>query len=159
MTIYTRNETVDLSMYTMLFIAADHAGFAKKEYLKKYFNVYGISFQDLGALVFDKNDDYPDYAKKLVHEVKKNSTHKGILICGSGQGVCMTANKTHGIRAALAWNIQSARASRNDDNANVLCLAGRLLSYKETEKIVHVWLQTPFSKKPRHYRRIQKIEE
>lgn len=143
----------------MLFIAADHAGYAKKEYLKKYFDAHGILFQDLGAHTFDKRDDYPDYAKKVANEVKKDTTHKGILICGSGQGVCITANKIHGIRAALAWNTQSATYSRTDDNANILCLAGKLLSNKETERIVHTWLQTHFSKKTRHTRRIQKIEK
>ena len=143
----------------MLFIAADHAGFRKKEYLKKYFKIHGILFQDLGARTLDKRDDYPDYAKKLVDEVKKNPLNKGILICGSGQGVCITANKVRGIRAALAWNMESAKYSRTDDNANVLCLAARLLLNKEMEKIVHVWIGTPFSKKTRHQRRIQKIEK
>ncbi|MBI2644571.1 RpiB/LacA/LacB family sugar-phosphate isomerase [Candidatus Uhrbacteria bacterium] len=143
----------------MLFIAADHAGYTKKEYLKKYFEAHGISFQDLGAHTLDRDDDYPDYAKKLAYEVKKNQLNKGILICGSGQGVCITANKVHGIRAALAWNSQSARASRTDDDVNVLCLAARLLSNKEMEKIVLAWLKTPFSKKTRHIRRIQNIEK
>lgn len=143
----------------MIYIAADHAGFAKKEYLKRYGEAHGIPFQDLGAQILKKNDDYPDYAKKLAHEVKKSPLHKGILLCGSGQGVCITANKIRGIRAALAWNTQSARASRSDDNTNVLCLAARLLSQKQLEDIVRTWLKTPFSKKPRHTRRIKKIEK
>jgi len=143
----------------MLFIASDHAGYVKKEHLKKYFEAHSISFQDLGALTFDKHDDYPDYAKKLSREVIKNKKNKGILLCGSGQGVCITANKIRGIRAALAWNTQSAKISRTDDDANVLCLAARLLSQKQLERITQAWLTTPFSKKSRHKRRIQKIEK
>jgi ribose 5-phosphate isomerase B len=143
----------------MLFIAADHAGFAKKERLKIYLQAQGIVFQDLGTRVFDAHDDYPDYAKKLSREVIKNTSNKGILLCASGQGVCITANKTHGIRAALAWNTASAQYSRTDDNTNVLCLAAKLLSQKKIEHIVKTWLATPFSKKIRHTRRIKKMEK
>lgn len=141
----------------MLYIAADHAGFQMKEHIKRFLEEKGIRVKDLGALTYDKDDDYPDVAHALAKQVSSGA-HRGIALCGSGQGMCIAANKTKGVRAALAWNEKSARASRNDDNANVLCLGGRLLSKKTVEACVLAWLETPFSGLARHKRRIRKIE-
>lgn len=142
----------------MLFLGADHAGFAVKEKLKDYLVRQGIAHTDLGAHAYNKNDDYPDFAKNVAKKVASSRTSRGILLCGSGQGVCIAANKIKGVRAALAWNEASARTCRQDDDANILCLPARLIPYPHLERITAVWLREPFSKLARHKRRIKKIE-
>lgn len=138
-----------------LYIAADHAGFALKESLKKYLAEQKMSVVDLGAPTLDEKDDYPVYAQALAKKVAQEKNARGILICGSGQGVCIVANRTPGIRAVLAWNPESARLSRNDDDANILCLPGRLSKSAATKTIVDTWLTTKFSGLARHKRRIK----
>lgn len=142
----------------MVFLGADHAGFAAKDKLIKYLVRQGIAHTDLGAHAYDAHDDYPDFAKTVAKKVASSQTARGILLCGSGQGVCIAANKIKGVRAALAWNEASAKACRQDDDANILCLPGRLIPYARLERIVAEWLKTPFSKLARHKRRIKKIE-
>ncbi|MDO8571731.1 MAG: ribose 5-phosphate isomerase B [bacterium] len=141
-----------------IFIGTDHAGFSLKEHLKNYLRSKKIPVIDVGAIKLEHNDDYPDYAFLLAKRVVKEKGSKGILLCGSGQGVCIAANKVKGTRAALAWNEKSAMLSRQDDDANILCMPARLISKKQVERIVDVWLKTPFSRLARHKRRIQKIE-
>ncbi len=140
-----------------LTIAADHRGFTLKTHIKKYLAGLGISVQDLGAFTHEEKDDFPDFAATLGRYVAKNPKNKGIVLCGSGQGVCIAANKIAGVRAALAWNKKSATLSRSDDNANVLCLGADLLSKKNVEEIISTWLATPFTGKARHLRRLKKI--
>jgi len=147
----------DILLSMKLFIASDHAGFFLKEYLRKYFITKKISVIDLGASSFVQEDDYPRYAFTLAKNIGKEKNSRGILLCGSGQGVCIAANKISGVRAALAWNTKSAILSRKDDDANILCLPSRLISRNEAKKIVDVWLRTPFSKEARHIRRIKKL--
>lgn len=142
----------------MLYIGADHGGFHAKEKLKKFFEKNNISFTDIGAHTYDAGDDFPEIARALAHAVAKNTRYRGILLCGSGQGVCIAANKVKGIRAAQSWNTESAQTARRDDDANVLCLGGRLLSQKVLEDSIATWLSTPFSGLARHRRRIKKIE-
>lgn len=142
----------------MLYIASDHAGFALKEYLKHFLSKRAVCIEDLGAHSFKKTDDYPDYALTLAKKIAPNSSHRGILICGSGQGMCIAANRNKGVRAALAWDKKSAVASRHDDNANILCLAGRMLTRKQAEKIILIWLFTEFSGFARHKRRLKKLD-
>lgn len=142
----------------MLYIASDHAGFELKEYVKRFLAKLGITATDLGAHAYKKTDDYPDFAIPLARKVAGDSSARGILICGSGQGVCIAANRIKKVRAALAWDVKSATASRNDDDANVLCLAGRMLSQKKAGTIVLSWLFTGFSGLTRHRRRIEKID-
>lgn len=141
----------------MLYIGSDHGGFALKEKLKNFLKKQRISFQDVGAHAYNPDDDYPKYAEKTAREVVKNNSNLGILLCRSGQGVCMAANKISGVKAALCWNIKSAKHSRNDDNANILCLPADFLTFKEARAIVKKWLATRFSKEPRHTRRIMQI--
>lgn len=143
----------------MLYIAADHAGFALKEALKKYLVEQKIKHVDLGATALNESDDYPIYAQTLAKKVAQEKNARGILICGSGQGVCIVANRTSGVRAALAWSPESARLSRNDDNANILCLPGRLIKPGVTKQIVDTWLTTKFSGLARHKRRIAQIDK
>ena len=141
-----------------LYIASEHAGFLLKEQLKKYLKINGHTVNDLGADSLKPNDDYPLYAKKLANTISKDPSQKGILLCGSGQGVCITANRQKNVRAALAWDEKSASASRSDDDANILCLGARLITLAKAKRIIDAWLKTPFSKLARHKRRIAQID-
>lgn len=142
----------------MIYIAADHAGFTLKEYLKRFLAKRAIRVEDLGAHSFKKTDDYPDYALPLAKKIARVKSARGILLCGSGQGVCIAANRVSGVRAVSAWNAKSAIASRRDDDANVLCLASRMLTRKQTEEIILSWLFTEFSGLARHKRRLKKLD-
>ncbi|MDP1629469.1 MAG: RpiB/LacA/LacB family sugar-phosphate isomerase [bacterium] len=144
----------------MLYIGADHRGYNLKEEIKKHLDGLKMKYEDIGASILDAQDDYPDYAKEVAQKVAREpEEHRGILLCGSGVGVNIVANKFDGIRAALVWNEKGAKASRIDDNANVLSLPADDLTPEETKKIVKIWLETPFTREDRHYRRIQKIKE
>jgi ribose 5-phosphate isomerase B len=144
----------------MIYIGADHGGYKLKEFLKQYLNKQKIAFVDLGAKTLKPGDDYPDFAKLVAAKVKLNpKINSGILICRSGQGVCIVANKFKGVRAALVWNTKEAKMSRTDDMTNVLCLPADYVSKSVAENIVGVWLATNYSKDKRHIRRIQKISK
>ncbi len=136
-------------------IGADHAGFALKEHLKKFLKEKGYAVKDVGAHKLVKTDDYPIYGAKVARAVQKGG--KGILICGSAEGICIVANKFKKIRATPVWTLQNAKLSRLHNDANVLCLSGWELGRKKAEKIVLTWLRTPFSKEKRHLRRIKEI--
>jgi len=140
----------------MIHLGADHAGYTLKEHLKKYLFKKGYTITDHGAAKIIKNDDYPDYAGKVARAVQKNG--RGILVCGSAEGICIAANKYKHIRAVPVWTIENAKLSRQHNNANILCLSGWQLSPKKAEHITLTWLSTPFSKEERHVRRINKIE-
>ncbi len=141
----------------MIYIGADHGGFALKELIKKFLTRSKYTFIDLGAHEYSADDDYPDFSFALAKEVAEHKNAKGILLCRSGQGACIAANKIIGIRAAQSWNVESAQRSRADDDSNVLCLGADFLSQKEVETIITAWIKTPFSKLARHKRRIKKI--
>ena len=142
----------------MIYIGADHGGYKLKEQLKKFLIKQKHEFVDVGAKKLKAGDDYPDYAKLVGKKVSQNPMQNlGLLICRSGQGVCIVANKFPHVRAALVWNTQEAKMSRTDDMTNVLCLPSDYISDKEAEKIVEVWLKTPYSSDPRHVRRVKKI--
>lgn len=142
----------------MIYIASDHGGFELKEYLKKVLGKQKIKVTDLGPKKLTPDDDYPDYAKLVAVRVSKNPKKDlGILLCRSGQGVCIVANKFKNVRAALVWNVIEARMSRNDDMSNILCLPSDYISPRTAEHIVEKWLDTPYSTEQRHLRRIKKI--
>lgn len=141
-----------------LTIGADHAGFAQKEALKRFLTARGVPVNDIGAHAYDAADDFPDIARTLARLVARSKRNRGILLCGSGQGMCIAANKIKGVRAASAWDEKSAQAARHDDDVNVLCLGGRMHSLHQLKKILVAWLDTPFSDHARHRRRIKKIE-
>lgn len=143
----------------MLYIGADHGGFELKEDLKKELSKAKIAFVDVGAKKFIPEDDFPFYSLKVAEAVSKKPTkNQGLLICRSGHGVSIAANKSKNVRAALCWNEQVAQASRNDDDANVICLPADYISPAVAWRTLKVWLDTPFSNQPRHLRRIRQIE-
>lgn len=141
----------------MIYIGADHGGFELKEQIKKFLARSGHAFIDLGAHEYSVTDDYPDFSFLLAERVGKEKNAKGILLCRSGQGACVAANKVVGVRATQSWNTETARRSRTDDDSNILCLGADFLSQKEVQSIITAWIKTPFSKLTRHKRRIDKI--
>ena len=143
------------SIFKKICISSDHAGFALKEYIKEQLINSKISITDLGPF-FDKSVDYPDYAKKVSLRVSKRKSEIGILVCGSGTGMAISANKTRGIRAAVGYNLKSTQLSRQHNNANILCLGSRLTKKKHIKKIVSIFLETKFEG-GRHKRRVKKI--
>lgn len=143
----------------MLYLAADHGGFDLKNSLKKYLKELGYQYQDLGAEKLKPDDDYPDYAKLVAAKIQADKQSLGILICSTGLGMCLAANKIRGIRAVSPFDEQGAQQSRQHLNANILCLGERLLSQDQAKKIVKVWLEAEFSGEERHIRRLRKIEK
>jgi ribose 5-phosphate isomerase B len=136
-------------------IGSDHAGFESKEDIRQFLANQGISTEDVGA--YSKESvDYPEYAQKVSALVQEGKADFGILICSSGTGMCMAANKMHGIRASLAWIPDIARLSRQHNNANVLCLAGNFLERHIAEEIVKTFLNSSFDG-GRHERRVGKM--
>jgi len=144
-----------------IYIGADHNGFDYKARLTAYLQQNGYEVVDQGGENRDPEDDFPQFAGRVVQAMRGDAepVTRGILICGSGQGMCMAANRFKGIRAALAWDQEEARASRNDDDSNVLCLSARYLDFDKTVGIVHTWLMTPFAGAPRFKRRIQEMDD
>ncbi len=138
-------------------LAADHAGFEDKENLKKTLDEIGIAYEDMGTYSCD-SVDYPDYAQKVGEAVAAGEFERGLLVCGSGTGMAIAANKVPGIRAAVAWNEDIARLSRQHNNANVLSLPARFVPQDEIDKIVKAWLSADFEG-GRHERRVEKIEQ
>jgi len=144
----------------MLYIGADHRGYKLKEALKIYLQELNYAWEDSGAKELVSDDDYPDYALAVAKKVAENpEENRGILICGSGVGVDIVANKTKGVRSALCFDVKQAWMSRNDDNTNVLALAADFIDEETAKKIVQIWIKTPFSGEEHHARRIEKIKE
>jgi ribose 5-phosphate isomerase B len=115
---------------------------------------------DVGAKSLDEDDDYPRYAYKVAGQVLGgDDSDQGLLICGSGQGMSMAANRVNGIRAALAWDEDSAQAAKRDDNANVLVLPARFISQRQAEAMVDAWLNAKFKSDPKYQRRLDELEE
>jgi len=139
-------------------IASDHAGLRLKEKVKKYLKRKKIEYEDLGTESFT-SVDYPDYALKVAEKVAKNKNTRGILVCGTGTGMTIAANKVKGIRAVAAYDAYSAKMSRIDNDTNVLGLRGQFFPLEKIKKIITVWLDTPFSGAKRHKRRIKKIRD
>ncbi|PPK60654.1 ribose-5-phosphate isomerase [Malaciobacter marinus] len=137
------------------FIAADHAGIDIKKYVKELFESKGHEVEDLGPYSKDRVD-YPDFAVKVCEKVLKNENSFGILICGSGIGMSMSANKFDGIRAALCHNEYSAKMAREHNDANVMCLGERVSGYGMIEAIIDSWLASSFEG-GRHEQRVKKI--
>ena len=143
------------SIFKKICIASDHAGFNLKGFIKDILIKNKISIIDLGPNN-DKSVDYPDYAKRIAKRVKFKISDVGILVCGSGAGMSISANKTKGIQAAVCYNLKSTYLCRKHNNANILCLGSRLTKKKDIKKIISVFLSTKFEG-GRHLRRVKKI--
>jgi ribose 5-phosphate isomerase B len=143
----------------IVYVGADHRGFALKNLLREHLEHSGHSAEDEGALTLDKRDDYPRFAYTVASKVLGNDGTIGLLVCGSGQGMAMAANKVRGIRAALVWSPAEARAARHEDDANILVLPADMIDNDTAEAIVDEFLSTKFSGEERHRRRLEQIEE
>lgn len=139
-----------------VFLGSDHAGFAAKEKLKQYLDRKKVAYEDLTPVRYE-GDDYPEAAFAVAIAVANQKEGRGILVCGSGEGVAIAANKVLGIRAVAVTDARLARLSRLHNDANVLGLSGWLLSQAKLRQIVSIWLQTKFSGEKRHERRIKEI--
>ncbi len=137
-------------------LASDHAGFAEKEKLKPLLQEMGIEVHDLGT-VSEDSVDYPDYAARVGREVSSGQADQGLLVCGSGTGMAIAANKVPGVRAAVAWNEETARLARQHNDANVLAVGARTTPEVEIPLIVRTFFTTPFDG-GRHAGRVEKIK-
>ena len=144
-----------ISLFKKVCIASDHGGFSLKEAIKDHLIKKNISIIDLGPSE-NKTVDYPDYAKKVANRIKAKKSDVGILVCGSGTGMAISANKTKTIRAAVCYNVNSTRLSREHNNANIISLGARLTSKKLSLKLVNIFLKTKFEG-GRHIKRVNKI--
>ena len=141
----------------MIAIGSDHGGYALKQEIMAHLKARGLEYKDFGTYT-EASCDYPVYAKAVARAVAGGECEKGILICGTGIGVSMTANKVPGIRAALCGDCFSAKATREHNDANVLCMGARVVGGGLALMITDLFLDTPFSGDERHVRRISQIE-
>jgi ribose 5-phosphate isomerase B len=137
-------------------LGSDHAGFSCKEAVKEYLKENSGSLVDVGTYNED-SVDYPDFAHQVANRVSDNSADAGILLCGSGNGVAIAANKHRNVRAALCWNPEIAKLARLHNDANILCIPARYVSVEEAMEIIKAFLETDFEG-GRHSRRVEKIE-
>jgi ribose 5-phosphate isomerase B len=144
-----------------IYIGADHQGFVLKESLIEHLRRLGHEVVDKGDKLVKPDDDFPQFAARVVSALLADdrSDARGILICGSGQGMAIAANRFKGIRACVVWDVPEARTSRNDDDANILCLPARLLKTAEADQVVTSWLNTPFAGASRFKRRLKELDE
>jgi ribose 5-phosphate isomerase B len=144
-----------------VYIGTDHNGFSLKNSLVEYLRKAGYEVVDDGRDRLDPDDDFPIFAKQVVTAMQTSDDREpmGILLCGSGQGMCMAANRFKGIRAALGYDHESVRSARHDDDANILCLPARHLKKDTTNVLVETFLNTPFSHVGRFQRRIKELDE
>jgi ribose 5-phosphate isomerase B len=142
-----------------IYIGADHAGLEFKTHLYEHLVHKGYEVEDCGPVVFDKEDDYPQFAYAVATKVLAGDDDRGILICGSGQGMAMAANRIGGIRAAVIWSVEGAEETRKDNDSNILSLPARMIDEEAAFAIVDKWLETKFPGEERHKRRIAQIEQ
>ena len=138
-------------------LASDHAGYSEKERLKPLFRELGLEVEDLGT-VSEDSVDYPDYARLVAERVAHGEAEQGVLVCGSGTGMAIAANKVPGVRAAVAWSEETARLARQHNDANVLAIGARTIPLEEIPGIVRAWFNTNFDG-GRHAARVEKIRE
>ena len=143
-----------------IFLGADHRGFELKERIKAWLQEQGYGVEDIGAHALNSDDDYPDFALAVAEKVAQNPQgHRGLLLCGSGVGISVAANKIKGVRASLIPSPEIARMARNDEDINVMSLSGDFTDFETAKKIIGVFLETPFSAEERHQRRVGKIAQ
>jgi ribose 5-phosphate isomerase B len=142
----------------MIFIGSDHAGLELKEKVKLWLDEMGVEYTDLGPSEFDKDDDYPVYAKSVAEKVSEGAG-EGVLICDTGEGMIIAANRFPGVRAALVDNDLSAERSRKHNNSNILVLGSELQSEEDAKRFLEIWLTNVFSGEKRHVHRLDEIEK
>jgi ribose 5-phosphate isomerase B len=142
-----------------IYLGADHGGYELKNELREHLSKAGHDVEDLGADTLDPEDDYPRYAYNVATKVLGDDAGVGLLICRSGQGMAIAANRVRGIRAAIAWNKETAAHGRRDDNVNVLVLASDYTDREKSFEAVDAFLETGFSNNPKYQRRLDQIEE
>ncbi|MCC6520979.1 RpiB/LacA/LacB family sugar-phosphate isomerase [Candidatus Nomurabacteria bacterium] len=144
-----------------IYIATDHAGFEMKNKIVEYVTSLGYTVEDMGALVYDSQDDYPDFIAPLAEKVALDTDSRGIIFGGSGQGEAIVANRVSGIRAVVYYGgtLDIPRLAREHNNANVLSVGARFVSLEEIQQVVQIFLETEFIGEERHVRRITKIDK
>ncbi len=144
----------------ILYLGADHRGFKLKERIKQVLITENISFMDCGDINYQAQDDYPDYAKKVAEKVgSSKGKAKGLLICGSAEGVCITANKFKGVRAAIVQKEEQTKLAVQHDHANIICLPASTITPGKAKQLIRTFLKSKPSKAARHIRRINKIKK
>lgn len=138
-------------------LGADHAGYDLKEVIAKQLHAADHELIDVGAYSFDPQDDYPDFALAVAEKVRQGEAARGIIICGSGVGACIAANKLKGVRAALCHDTYSAHQGVEHDDVNVLCLGGRIIGLSLAEELVAAFLEARYQEKERYARRLRKV--
>jgi ribose 5-phosphate isomerase B len=144
-----------------IFLGSDHAGFHLKEKVFAYLSKRDYDVEDVGDKELSPEDDFPQFAQMVAIKVLGEDDARGILLCGSGQGMCMAANRFRGVRASVVWDEKEAKLTRNDNDSNVLCLPARIIGDNEPEwqSIIDAWLETPFAKAERYVRRNRQLDE
>ena len=140
-------------------VGADHAGFELKGEIVRWLESDGHQVNDIGAHEFDPDDDYPDFAVAVAWSIRAGESERGIVICGSGVGACITANKVKGIRACLCHDTYSARQGVEHDNMNVVCIGGRIIGIELTKVVLESFLNASFLPEPRFQRRLDKLNQ
>ncbi|MAQ54662.1 MAG: ribose 5-phosphate isomerase B [Chloroflexi bacterium] len=140
-------------------VGADHAGFELKGEIVRWLESEGHQVNDIGAHEFDPDDDYPDFAVAVAWSIRAGESERGIVICGSGVGACITANKVKGIRACLCHDTYSARQGVEHDNMNVVCIGGRIIGIELTKVVLESFLNASFLLEPRFQRRLDKLNQ
>ena len=142
----------------IIVIGADHGGFHLKQTVLVLLKELGHKVLDVGAFTDEPTDDYPDFAKAVAERIIRKKAKRGILICGSGVGACITSNKFPGIRASVCHDTFSARQGVEDDDMNVLCLGARVIGQELAAEVIRTFLSASFSHEPRHRKRLQKVK-
>lgn len=143
-----------------IYVGSDHRGFHLRQSIIDYLKLNGHEVLDEGDKQLNPEDDFPQFAGKVVAGIlaEGSDNARGILLCGSGQGMCIAANRFKGIRATLGYSLEAARAGRNDDDSNVLCLPVDDLNSHQAQQIIDIWLNTRFAAAPRYVRRIHELD-
>jgi ribose 5-phosphate isomerase B len=142
----------------MIYIGSDHAGFKTKEYIKRFLEKNNLDYKDLSG-INKEGDDYPEHAQKVAKAVAKNKNNKGILICGTGVGMTIAANRFKGARAVLLLDKYTTKKSRTSNDANIACLRGWDFNERKAAKLIDLFLKTEFDKKTRRERRIKQLDK
>ncbi len=143
----------------MIYLGADYAGYKLKEAVKQYLSKKKLKYQDFGAFSDKNKNDFPEFALPVAKKVASSKEAKGILICGTGTGMSIAANRFKRVRAALVFNVKQARFAKTHDHANILCLAAWFVKERDALKIINVWLKTPFKPLKRRVKRFKKIDQ